>query len=168
MSGPVAACEKTMNDTERRLAVLEAEVAELRALNDIQQLRFAYWYALLDKDVERLAACFTYDVSLDYGFDIRLDGIEAVRGFFSELLQSEDLVRQVPRGANPQIVLKSDNEAEGRWLVDVLALRHSQEDGRRIGVQYFETYRRTDFGWKISAMKNDYLSFESVDRRESP
>ncbi len=157
-----------MSDIEQRLAALEQEVASLRAIQDIQQLRFEYWYSLVDKDVDRLMDCFTEDVFLDYGFGIEMTGKETVREFFSNLLGAEDLIRQVPRGSNPQITILSDTEAAGRWLVEVNALRESQEDGRRIGVQYFEKYRKTDAGWKLYAMKNDYLSFESFTRREGP
>ena len=157
-----------MSEIEQRLATVESEVAALRAVNDIQQLRFEYWFALADKDVERLVACFTDDVFLDYGFGIEMTGIDKIREFFTDLLLSDDLIRQIPRGANPQINVLSETEAEGRWLVEVVSLRESQEDGRRIGVQYFEKYRRTDFGWKICEMKNDYLSFESFTRRDAP
>ena len=157
-----------MSDIEQRLAALEQEVSNLRAIQDIQQLRFKYWYSLADKDVDRLMDCFTEDVFLDYGFSIEMTGRETVREFFSNLLGSEDLIRQVPRGSNPQITILSDTEAEGRWLVEVNALRESQQDGRRIGVQYFEKYRKTDAGWKLYAMKNDYLGFESFARRDGP
>lgn len=157
-----------MSDVEQRLLALEQEVAGLRAIQDIQQLRFEYWYSLVDKNVARLIACFTDDVFLDYGFGIELRGKETVTEFFTGLLGSEDLIRQVPRGSNPQITLLSNTEAEGRWLVEVTALRESQEDGRRIGVQYFEKYRCTDAGWKLYHMKNDYLGFESFTRRDAP
>ena len=157
-----------MAEIEQRLEKLEAEVGELRAINEIQQLRFEYWYALVDKDVERLVNCFTEDVFLDYGFGIELTGVDSIRDFFDKLLESDDLIRQVPRGANPQISILAEDQAQGRWLVEVVALRQSHEDGRRIGVQYFEKYRKTDAGWKICEMKNDYLSFESFQRRESP
>jgi ketosteroid isomerase-like protein len=157
-----------MSDIEQRLAALEQEVSNLRAIQDIQQLRFEYWYSLADKDVDRLMDCFTEDVFLDYGFSIEMTGRETVREFFGNLLGSEDLIRQVPRGSNPQITILSDTEAEGRWLVEVNALRESQQDGRRIGVQYFEKYRKTDAGWKLYAMKNDYLGFESFTRRDGP
>jgi hypothetical protein len=157
-----------MPDLEQRLLALEQEVASLRAIQEIQQLRFEYWYSLVDKDVDRLMACFTEDVFLEYGFGIEMTGKETVAEFFTGLLGSEDLIRQVPRGSNPQITLLSDTEAQGRWLVEVVALRESQEDGRRIGVQYFEKYRKTTIGWKLCEMKNDYLGFESFTRRESP
>ena len=153
---------------EERLAALEREVAQLRAVNDIQQLRFEYWFALVDKDVQRLTGCFAENVRIDYGFGIELNGVAAVRQFFEALLQSEDLISQIPRGANPQISLASETEASGRWLAEVTALRRSQEDGRRYSLQYFEKYRKTEAGWKICALRNDYLGFESFTRRDGP
>ena len=157
-----------MSDIQGRLAALEREVAQLRAINDIQQLRFEYWFALTDKDVGRLLRCFTEDVQLHYGFGIELTGLDKVREFFQALLQAEDLISQIPRGTNPQLSLVSDTEAEGRWLVEVTALRHSQQDGRRYSLQYFEKYRKTEAGWKICELKNDYLGFESFVRRDGP
>lgn len=157
-----------MGDLQDRVAALERQVAELRAIHDLQQLRFAYWFAVADKNLQRLLECFAEDVRVDYGFGIRLTGQAAVREFFRALLQSDDLIRQVPRGANPQLTLISETEAQGRWLVEVTAVRRSQEDGRRIGLQYFERYRKTQAGWKICELRNDYLGFESFTRREGP
>ena len=157
-----------MASLEERLEALEREVAELRAVQDIQQMRFAYWFALVDKDVPGLLDCFTEDIQINYGFGIELSGQNAVRQFFDGLLQAEDLISQIPRGANPQISLTSETEASGRWLAEVTTLRRSQEDGRRFSLQYFEKYRKTAAGWKICELRNDYLGFESFTRREAP
>ena len=157
-----------MQDGKDPVAALQRQVAELQAIHDLQQLRFAYWFALVDRDAERLVECFTEDAQVDYGFGIQLAGRAALLEFFQALLQSDDLIRQVPRGANPQLALISETEAQGRWLVEVTALRRSQEDGRRISVQYFEKYRKTEAGWKISELRNDYLGFESFTRRDGP
>ena len=158
----------SMKDLQDRVAALERQVAKLQAIHELEQLRFAYWFAVADKDLERLVECFAEDVRVDYGFGIQLTDRAAVREFFRALLQSDDLIRQVPRGANPQLTLISETEAQGRWLVEVTAVRRSQEDGRRISVQYFERYRKTQAGWKICELRNDYLGFESFTRREGP
>lgn len=157
-----------MPDLQRRLTALEREVDELRAVHDIQQMRFAYWFALVDKDVPGLLGCFTEDIQINYGFGIELKGLDAANQFFKALLQAEDLISQVPKGTNPQISLTSDTEANGRWLAEVTALRRSQEDGRRFSLQYFEKYRKTEDGWKICELRNDYLGFESFTRRDGP
>ena len=157
-----------MAGLEERLEALTREVAELRAAHDIQQMRFTYWFALVDKDVPRLLDCFTEDIRIDYGFGIELSGQAEARQFFEALLQAEDLISQIPRGANPQLTILSATEASGRWLAEVTALRRSQADGRRYSLQYFEKYRKTDGGWKIRELRNDYLGFESFTRRDSP
>ncbi|WP_372764743.1 nuclear transport factor 2 family protein, partial [Litorivivens sp.] len=140
-----------MTDLERRLARLEAE-------SDIQKLRYRYWFAILDKDVNALVNCFTPDAFLEYGMGIELSGTEAIRSFFDMVLHSEDLVKQMPRGANGLLDITSDTTASGRWLVQVILLRHSEQVGSRINVQYFENYEKIDGEWKIKRMKNDYLS----------
>lgn len=147
---------------------LEQRIAALEDQNAIEQLRHHYWLSLLDKNVDDLVGCFTEDAHLEYGFGLVLDGKPAIDEFFHALLDSPDLIRQVPRGANRQIQLLDDSNAKGRWLVEVLAIRKGEEKGTRIGVQYFEDYRRVDGAWKIAKMKNDYLSFEAVDLKDGP
>ena len=66
------------------------------------------------------------------------------------------------------IELLDDDNAKGRWLVEVVAIRKGEDKGTRIGVQYFEEYRKVEGEWKIARMKNDYLSFESVDLKDGP
>ena len=146
---------------EERIAALEDQAA-------IEQLRHHYWLSLLDKNVDDLVDCFTEDAYLEYGFGIILDGKAAIDEFFHALLDSPDLIRQVPRGANRKIELLDATNAKGRWLVEVLAIRKGEEKGTRIGVQYFEEYRKVEGAWKIARMKNDYLSFESVDLKDGP
>jgi len=119
---------------EERLSRLEEALREQQDLRAIEQLRYRYWYALLDKDVDEFVTCFTEDAFLEYGFDIELRGKEAIREFFANLLLAETLIRQVPRGANPQVTLVSENEARGRWLVEVSITRKQQELGTRVGI----------------------------------
>lgn len=153
---------------ERRIAALEVAVREQQELRTIEQLRYRYWYALLDKNVDGLMSCFTADAFVEYGFGVELRGADAIRKFFGRFLAAEDLVRQVPRGDNPQLEFLTSNHAHGRWLVDVVAIRSGQEFGRRMSVQYDETYRKIDGDWKISHIKNDYLSFEQITLLKGP
>jgi SnoaL-like protein len=146
---------------EQRIAVLEDQAA-------IEQLRHHYWLSLLDKDVDQLVDCFTENAFLEYGFGIVLEGKAVIDEFFHSLLDSPDLIRQVPRGANRKIELIDDSNAKGRWLVEVVAIRKGEAKGTRIGVQYFEEYQKVDGNWKIAKMKNDYLSFESIDLKDGP
>ena len=123
---------------------------------------------MLDRDVDALVNCFTPDAHLEYGMGIELDGTEKIREFFEMVLGSEDLALQMPRGTNGIIDLSSDTTADGRWLVQVVMLRHSEKIGSRINVQYFERYEKLDGEWRIKSMKNDYLSYENIDPRDGP
>ena len=146
---------------EQRITALEDQAA-------IEQLRHRYWLSLLDKNVDELVNSFVEDARLEYGFGIVLEGKAAIEEFFHSLLDSPDLIRQVPRGANRQIALLDEATAKGRWLVEVVVMRENEEKGTRIGVQYLEDYRKVEGQWKIAAMKNDYLSFETVDLKDGP
>ncbi len=149
-------------------ATLESRIARLEAESDIQKLRYRYWFAILDKNVDALVKCFTPDAFLEYGMGIELSGTDKIKEFFDMILLSEDLALQMPRGANGIVDLTSETTADGRWLVQVVMLRHSEKVGSRINVQYFERYEKIDGEWKIKAMKNDYLSYENIDPRDGP
>ena len=147
---------------------LEKRIARLEAERDIKNLRSRYWFAIMDKDVDTLASCFAPDVFLEYGWGIELNGVDEVKSFFDGLLLNEDLIMQIPRGTNSLIDVTSDTTADGRWLVQVIMLKHSEEVGSRVNVQYFESYEKIDGEWKIKKMKNDYLSYENIDPRDGP
>lgn len=151
-----------------RLDALELRCQQQQDTIQIQQLRHRYWLSLMDKNVAALVDCFCDDARLDYGFDILLTGKTAIRPFFTELLANDDLIRQTPRGANPLLDVSGADTASGRWLVEVIVLKKSDVDGTRIGVQYLENYRRVDGEWKIAAMKNDYLYFETMQLKDNP
>jgi hypothetical protein len=155
-------------DLESRVERLEAGLREQQDYFKLQQLRHRYWLSLMDKNVAALVDCFCEDARLDYGFDILLQGKSQIAPFFEQLLGNDDLIRQTPRGADPLLNVTGENSAEGRWLVEVIALRKSEEQGTRIGVQYYEDYCRVDGQWKIAAMKNEYLYFESMTLKDAP
>lgn len=145
---------------ESEVRELARQVEQLRLREAIRDLRHSYWYAILDKDVEALVACFTEDAELDYGFDILLQGRAAIREFFRQLLGNPDLLRQIPSGSNGLIRATGPGSAEGRWLVEVSSMSQGEAPARRLRVQYFEEYRQEEEGWKIARMKNGYLFFE--------
>jgi ketosteroid isomerase-like protein len=149
-------------------ASLELRIAALEDHSAIEQLRHQYWLSLLDKNVDALVNCFTEDAHLEYGFGIELDGKAAIDEFFHAILDSAELIRQIPRGANRQITLLDATHAKGRWLVEVVTIRKGEAKGTRIGVQYFEDYRKVDGAWKVAKMKNDYLSFEAMELKDGP
>lgn len=143
-------------------------ITRIEDLHAINNLRYRYWYALIDKDVDAMVECFCDDAALNYGFGVELKGKSDIRPFYEMLLKSENLIHQIPRGANGLVEHDSDTEAHGRWLVQVTILRKSDDKGRRSNVQYFENYRKVDGVWKIQAMKNDYFGFEVIEKSDHP
>ena len=140
----------------------EKALAELLDKKAIEELRYKYWFAILDKDIDALLSVFADDVKLEYGFGIELNSKDEIRSFFQQLLGAESLKAQVPRGANGLIELTSDTTGKGRWLVEAISLNNDAEKASLASVQYFEDYVKIDGDWKLSRMKNDYLYFEEV------
>lgn len=147
---------------------MEQALAELIEKKAIEELRYRYWYAIMDGDVEALVALFTDDILLEYGFGIVLNGQKEAGDFFKSLLGDENLARQVPRGSNGIVELNGDDTASGRWLVEAVTLRKGETVGKLASVQYQETYRKVDGLWKFSSLKNDYLYFENVELQDAP
>lgn len=141
---------------------MEKIVQELADKRAIEELRYRYWFALLDKDIERLLPLFDDDIKLEYGFGIELNSKDEIKDFFTQLLGAEKLNVQVPRGANGLIELTGETTAKGRWLVEAITVNHGEPSAALASVQYFEEYVKLDGEWKIHRMKNDYLYFEDV------
>ena len=144
----------------------EKALQELLEKRAIEELRYRYWYAILDKDVDRLVSLFTDDVRLEYGFGIELTGRDEARNFFTRLLGSPDLLRQVPRGANGLVELTGEDSAKGRWMVEAITLSKGRTTGSLSSVQYFEEYSKVDGAWKLAKIRNDYLYFENVELQQ--
>ena len=144
-----------MNDMDKNLELL----IERRKIED---LRYRYWYAILDKDVEGLLGCFTDDVHLEYGFGIVLDGRRAVESFFNDLISDEELLKQVPRGANGIVEFTGPDRGKGRWMVEAVTIHKGKDEATLASVQYFEEYIKVDGQWKLCKMRNDYLYFEKI------
>lgn len=147
---------------------LQRGLQQLIDQREIEQLRYRYWYSILDKSPEGIASCFAEDIVLEYGFGVVLEGREAAYKFFQQLLGAKDLIRQVPRGANGLVEFIDESHAKGRWLVEVVALKEGLKTSVRNSVQYFEEYRKIDGEWKLSRMKNDYLVFNTIQLTDSP
>lgn len=141
---------------------MEKTLQTLADKKAIEELRYRYWFALLDKDVETLLPLFDDDIKLEYGFGIELNSKAEIRDFFTQLLGAEALKVQVPRGANGLIELTGENTAKGRWLVEAITVNYGQSDASLASVQYFEEYVRFNGEWKIHRMRNEYLYFEEV------
>lgn len=146
----------------------ETALQQLLDKKAIEELRYTYWYSILDKDIDRLVSCFCETIKLEYGFGVELNGKAEAEAFFISLLNSPGRRLQIPRGANGLIDIIDENFAKGRWLVEAVTLRDEEQIGSQASVQYFEEYSKVNGEWKLAFLKNNYLYFESVQSRDNP
>lgn len=130
---------------------LSQRIARLEALEAIRQLKHRYLNACDLKEVERIRECFAQGpIDIDFGllgrFTNRDDFIELYRS-----LACSPRVIDSHHGANPEIELLSDDEAQGRWALSYFNLDAGTGATRRLGVIYQDRYRRVDGQWQMVA-----------------
>lgn len=151
-----------MSDEQmKRLAAIEDRQA-------IQDLRHTYWFSIIDKDVDTMINCYAENSHSEFGFGFVVDGKEQLTAFYKKQLENEDLIIQVPRGANGLVELVDETNARGRWVVAVAVIKKSQNHGVRSTVEYYEEYVKVGGKWKISLQRNKYLHWETMDLRTGP
>jgi hypothetical protein len=128
---------------------LEQRIARLDALEDIRQLKHRYLNACDLKQVESIRACFAEGkVLIDYG----PLGIFHERDSFVTLYQElacHERVIDLHHGANPEIELHGEDEAQARWALCYFNLDGETGATRQLGGFYQDRYRRIDGRWKI-------------------
>ncbi|UVM24468.1 nuclear transport factor 2 family protein [Pseudomonas wadenswilerensis] len=128
---------------------LEQRIAHLEALDAIRQLKHRYFNACDLKQVAVIRDCFAEgEILIDYG----PVGIFRDRDSFVALYQQlacQDRVIDLHHGANPEIQLTSDDEAQGRWALYYFNLDGESGATRQLGGIYLDRYRRIDGQWKL-------------------
>lgn len=137
---------------------LSQRIARLEALEAIRQLKHRYLNACDLKDVERIRECFAEGpIDIDFGllgrFSHRDDFIELYRS-----LACNPRVIDSHHGANPEIDLLSEDEAQGRWALSYFNLDAETGATRRLGVIYQDRYRRVDGQWQILASHSHIIA----------
>ncbi len=130
---------------------LEQRIAALEALESIRQLKHRYLNACDLKEVEAIRDCFAEgEIVIDYG----PVGCFQDRDSFVALYQSlacNERVIDLHHGANPEIELLAEDEAEARWALYYFNLDADTGATRQLGGVYQDRYRRIDGQWKIVA-----------------
>lgn len=137
---------------------LQQRIARLEALEAIRQLKHRYLNACDLKEVEHIRECFAEGpVEIDYGplgcFDNRDDFIE----LYSRLA-CQPRVIDSHHGANPEIDMLSEDEAQARWALGYFNLDAESGATRQLGVVYQDRYRRIEGQWKIVATQSRIIS----------
>jgi hypothetical protein len=130
----------------------------LQTLEDIEAIRKlkARYCAGCDDDhnPDTLATLFHDDAVWEATSNGRYEGIEAIRGFFSDLRASGRIRNSAHHAINPIIEVDGDR-ATGNWRL-IMAYTANVPDG---GVQflriigwYRETYRRSNGEWRFQSL----------------
>lgn len=131
---------------EQRLAVLEDTEA-------IRSLKARYLACCDAKDPVGMRACFADgEVAIDYGVVGRFDRADALVEIFKQIGCHPHMV-EMHHGANPQITLRGDDHAEGRWGLHYQLINTQDNTLTQLGAYYEDEYKKTPAGWKISATR---------------
>ncbi|MCB2076742.1 MAG: nuclear transport factor 2 family protein [Novosphingobium sp.] len=137
----------------------------------IVELKARFVHTVDNKDWDGYRAVFTPDDGLfDFGGGFTVIGgnafVEAVAGQLADAVS-------VHRAFLPQIAFTSETEATGEWAVnDYIEFSADPETGERRGQQGFgyeyESYRKVDGIWKISAWRVHYVRVDPLPRMPLP
>ena len=132
------------------------DLQRLVAIEDIRQLKARYWRGVDRKDAVLLRSVFTDDATIDLRADMRFDDPLAKTTpspdvFAQRCLASLAGFDTAHHGHTAEITFRGDSEADGVWpMEDNLWATDDSVHVQGFGY-YFDRYRRTADGWRISA-----------------
>jgi len=128
---------------------LEQRIVRLEALEAIRQLKHRYLNACDLKQVEVIRDCFASgEILIDYGPIGSFHERDSFVALYRELACNERVV-DLHHGANPEIELRGEDEAEACWALFYFNLDAETGATRQLGGLYQDRYRRIDGQWKI-------------------
>lgn len=134
---------------EERLALLEAEVRQLKDIEEIRSLRLQYHNAMNEHRFEDLAAVFSEDAILDFGV---LGAVGEGRETIHTLLSSSSVLLQFVKHFihNHQIHVSGDN-GTGRSYLEARTVSNGK--AYNVTGRYDDIYIRTEEGWRFAKMQ---------------
>ena len=147
-----------------RLEELIEEVRELRAINEIKDITYQYWYAVDTKNPELLRDVFAPgEICIDYeDCPVWKDRNEFVDFYLSLAL---DPARQENHfGSSPRITIHGPNNASANWRLNMFAYNFTSRTVMRVTGEYDNDYERVLGQWKIrkSVFKRHSLFAENI------
>ena len=142
---------------EARLEKLEMDLARLRAIEDIRQLKARYLNACDRQDPEAVRSCFAEgEVVIDMAYfgqcanrDEFVDGIFVPRG-------CHDYVLDMHHCANPEIEIIDSDNARGTWSLNYRNINTQDSTLTLMSALYHDEYRRAAGEWKVSRSRTEY------------
>ncbi|MFC5697230.1 nuclear transport factor 2 family protein [Pseudomonas sp. GCM10022186] len=130
---------------------LEQRIARLEAVEAIRLLKHRYLNACDLKQVEAIRDCFAQgEIAIDYGPVGSFRDRDSFVALYQSLACNERVI-DLHHGANPEIELLAEDEAEARWALYYFNLDAETGATRQLGGVYQDRYRRIDGQWKIVA-----------------
>lgn len=135
------------------ISSLEQRLMALEDIEAIRSLKARYLACCDAKDPAGMRACFVDGpVAIDYGVIGTFDRADALVEIFQQMGCHPHMV-EMHHGVNPQITLKSLDQAEGRWGLHYQLINTNDHTLTQLGAYYEDQYRKTADVWKISATR---------------
>ncbi len=144
-----------LKELEKRVLALENKCGRLSDIESIRQMRYRYWRAVCQVDLDSLLALFSEDPLVDFGLG-QVEGKEAVEKLYRETVGTWKPQGQYPRGFIPEIEITGDSTAKGVWMVEVPVPDREKKVVSIVGCLYDEKYVKEKGEWKISRLKTSY------------
>lgn len=143
-------------------------IEKLLAIEELKTLKSNYFFHVDGKHWSELAQLFTEDCIFELEDRAPIIG---PRDFVATVEPVLNRAVSVHHGHDPVITLIDESRAEGRWAMeDIIRWPADQPWNGYLGLRgyghYFEQYRRTPAGWRISALKltRRRVDYETVAR----
>jgi hypothetical protein len=147
-----------VKEMEKRILALEKECARLSDIEAIRQMRYKYWHAIRDVDLDTLLALFSENPVADFGLGENMVAVgrDAVEKLYKMTVGTWKPNGQFPRGFIPEIEITGDKTAKGTWMVEAQTLDWEKRLVTNVGCLYDEEYVREDGQWRISRLKTNF------------
>lgn len=147
-----------VKELEKRVLALEKECRRLSDVEAIQRMRYRYWRAVRDVDLDALLALFSENPVADFGLGEQhvAVGREAVEKLYKATVGTWKPQGQYPRGFIPEIEVTSDKTARGSWTVEVQVPDRQKGLLTSVGCLYDEEYVKEGGEWRIGRLSTSY------------
>jgi hypothetical protein len=123
---------------------------DLVDLELIRQVKYKYLRVLDQHLFDEMRDVLTEDVQARYSDGkYSFDGVEAVVAFLHESMGSEQFLSS-HSVHHPEITLNGDGTATGIWKLEDNVIIGDHKINLRGAAFYYDTYVKTDAGWRIS------------------
>ena len=146
---------------------VEARLQILEDLEAIRALKARYLASCDAKKPDLVRACFAdSEVQIDYGAIGSFSQADDLVAVYTEIACHEHMV-EMHHGVNPQLEITGADTARGEWDAHYQLINTQDMTLTQLGGHYWDEYRRTPEGWRISATRFEVNSSLVLDLGES-